>query len=191
MSATFFGIATLCKYGSDFLKLRKDRKSNEKSDAIRDYIESCRRRDHAEGVVGLNRLAEQFAGFEQLLSALWDLTDEQGEQLLGAIENGNLAVLAAIRIKNEVTHAKLDQIIHLLGIEPRRLFLPDPASWQDAQIRDFEARYLERAKKEFGRLEMLGVPGTRDYYQDLDIAYVNLELAAVDGSGVERPGRVE
>jgi hypothetical protein len=189
MSATLFGIATLCKYSSDFLKLRKDRKSSEKNESIRDYIEACRRRDHAEGLDRLNTLGQQLTGFEQLLSALWDLTDEQGRQLLEAIETGNLSVLAAIDLKDAMTHAKLDQIIHLLGVEPRRLFSADPTSWRDIQVRQFEARYLDVAVKEFARLEMLGVPGTRDFYQDLDVAYVNLELMSTEAGDVGRTGR--
>lgn len=191
MSSVLFGIATLCKYSADFLKLRKDRKSSEKNEAIRDYLEACRRRDHAEVAGRLDLLGEQQAGFEQLLSALWDLSEEQGTRLLEAIEQGNLSVLSELRFHNETTHAKLDRIMHLLRVEPRRLFPPDPASKRDARIKRFEAKYLERANKEFNRLEMLGVPNTRDFHQDLDVAYVNLELAAVGGSGADRSGRAE
>src|SRR5438874_1038638 len=87
MSATLLAIATICKYSSDFLKLRKDRKNSEKSETIRDY--------------------------------------------------------------------------------------------------------MERARKEFGRLEMLGVPGTREFHQDLDIAYVKLELEADVGSAGKQSVRAE
>ena len=154
-------------------------------------MNSVRRRDHAEGIERLNLLGEKLSGFEQLLSTLWDLTDEQGNQLLSAIKDGNLSLLSAIKFEDEGMHAKLDQIIHLLGVEPRRLFPADPASWQDAKIRQFECGYLERSKKEFARLEMLGVPGTQDLHQELGIAYVNVQLATPADADSQQLDRAE
>ncbi|AWM40328.1 hypothetical protein GobsT_12000 [Gemmata obscuriglobus] len=189
--AAVAGIGSLSKALADFIKLRRDRKSGEETKTLRDYIEACRRRDHAEALGRFDVVGEQLTGLERLIETLGHVTDDQAAVVLNAIEDGNFALLSQLRTADAALHARLDQIIHRLGVAPRQLFRDDCPSRHDAAIQAFEAKYLDRVRDDFGRLEMLGVPRAQDIRQKLDIAYVSLELSALaaDGAGGGRADR--
>ncbi|MDY3554780.1 hypothetical protein R5W24_003909 [Gemmata sp. JC717] len=174
--AAVAGIGSLSKALANFLKLRRDRKSGEETKTLRDYIEACRRRDHAEALGRFDAVGEQFAGLERLIETLGHVTDDQAAVVLSAIEGGNFALLSKLDTADAALHARLDQIMHRLGVAPRQLFPSDCDSRHNDAIQAFEAKYLDRVRDDFGRLEMLGVPYAQDIDQKLDIAYVSLEL---------------
>ena len=127
IAAVSTGIATFCKYTADYLKLRKDGKSAEENKLIRDYVEACRRKDHAETLGRFDLIGEQLTGFEALLKTLSGLKDDQAQVVLDAIEQGNFSLLSALKLSDESTHAKLDQIVHMLGVQPVRCSVETPS----------------------------------------------------------------
>ncbi len=176
---------TVLKYIADLLQLRKNAKQKDKDETIRHYLEGCRRRDHEQLVTELSEARADIAALRaeedtqlgdlhDLLSLLWDATEEQGQRILQALESGHAAVLQRQGDTEQGIQAKLDRILDRLDISPARLF-PTVASDTSADA-EFEETYCKKATEKLRGFRMFGVREMREYQQDLDIAYITLRL---------------
>lgn len=173
-------LGSVFKYLSDWVKLRRDAKGSAEQKEFRKFVEERLKEDQLEQAAFQSL---QLETLERLATMLIDFTDDQATTVLTAIQDGNFDLLTGFAGVSAELNAKLDRILCALNVPPRNLFQSDYATWHEQQSRAFEERYLKRVRDKFGRLEMLGVPEAQDVAQELEVAYVTLDLSMPDGGG--------
>ena len=150
---------SIAQWFQSIVASRKRARKERERETIDHYLEWLRRQEHTALLKRVNESNVTLQAISDLISALWDASDNQRENILDQL-----------RQSDTIVQKKLDKLTS--GVQELQLRV---RSHKQVHT-EFEVEYRKHVERKYGRIRLIGVKEMRDIKQALSIAYVSLRL---------------